>query len=369
MRTFEQARRMLEAESGGRNTILTDDIGLPSVMVRIPAFRWSDVLDGGEDRLCDAFIVGGREVDCIYVSKYLNVVEYDRAYSLPGRDPANMLTIDQARRACARKGPGWHLLSNAEWCAIAHWCHRQGSLPRGNTEFGHDAYAPEQAGTPAPATLDGLTPEARTLTGSGPDSWSHDGTRFGIFDLNGNIWDMVAGLRVLDGEMQIIPDNDSALCVDEGADSPLWRALDPAGRLVAPGSAGTYHYDGTQPGNAVEKAAIIPGGLRLDTQRRHPHYTGPRQDGDFGYGFMPFQALQAAPGVPVHPRLVQLGLFPREPAAEGESLFVRNTGERVALRGGSWYDGKCSGLWDLYLRDSRTFLFPDIGFRAAYVPL
>ena len=52
------------------------------------------------------------------------------------------------------------------------------------------------------------------------------------------------------------------------------------------------------------------------------------------------------------------------------SLAVRPRdayGERVAARGGSWFDGPFGGIWELYLRETRAFIYPDIGFRAAYV--
>ena len=76
---FEGARFALEAASGGKNTLLFDDLGLPSVMVRIPMFLWSDVLDGAPQDPCSAFIVGGRVLDEIYISKYMNVIEYGRS--------------------------------------------------------------------------------------------------------------------------------------------------------------------------------------------------------------------------------------------------------------------------------------------------
>ena len=46
----------LEAASGGKNTLLFDDLGLPSVMVRIPMFLWSDVLEGAPEEPCSAFV-------------------------------------------------------------------------------------------------------------------------------------------------------------------------------------------------------------------------------------------------------------------------------------------------------------------------
>ena len=55
------------------NKILTDDKGLPSVMVYIPKFKMSDVIDGAGDSTHPAFIVNGVEKDGIYISKYQNV--------------------------------------------------------------------------------------------------------------------------------------------------------------------------------------------------------------------------------------------------------------------------------------------------------
>ena len=366
MGRFDDMRAELERSSDGRNTIITDDLGLPSVMVCIPAFKWSDVIPGGPDELCSAFRIGGSDLECIYISKYLNCVEYGRAYSLPHRDPANMLNIDEMRAACARKGRGWHLLTNAEWCAIAHMCQSTGIIPRGNTEFGHDYHCHEHAGEPSPRPLAGIVEEARTLTGSGPADWSHDGTPYGIFDLNGNVWDAVAGLRTVDGEIQIIPDNDSAMNPDESPDSAAWRAILPDGSLVPPGTDGTYKYDSAVPGNDIPRSAMLKGGARINTVVENRCYTGSGHFVDCGYNFMRFEDLRPAEGVYVHPILIQMGLYPSSEKLQNETLFTRNTGERAAFRGGSWYDGKFSGLWDLYMRDDRGFRFPDIGFRSAY---
>jgi hypothetical protein len=342
---------------------------MPSVMVRIPCFRWSEVIEGGEDNICSAFIVNGAVKKVIYISKYLNIIEYDRAYSLPYRDPASTLTIDDARQACARKGHGWHLMSNAEWAAIAHWCRKNGTIPHGNNNFGRDVHAVHEHGVKSNADFSKTPEEARTLTGSGPNSWSHDGSPSGIFDLNGNVWDLVSGLRLKDGEIQVIENNDSALNVDESADSNLWKAIDTDGRLVAPGSPDTYKYDGMNPGNSRSAADLVAGGVKLNTSVTNPHYTGSTKEADYAYSVMPFQTLSARDGVTMHILLKELGLYPVSGSLNNENLFVRNYGERIALRGGSWYDGPTAGLWELYLRDSRSFIFPDIGFRSAYVEL
>jgi hypothetical protein len=322
--------------------------------------------------------VNGKVLDCIYISKYLNIIEYDRAYSLPNRDPAHTLTIDEARAACTSKGRGWHLMTNAEWTAIAHWCEKNGTVPHGNSNFGRDYLHTHEhgiavSGVPTERSLtDAPRPDSpeRTLSGSGPNPWSHDHSPNGIFDLNGNIWDYVAGVRTVDGELQVIPDNDSALGVDESPSGPLWRAINTSGALVAPGSADTYKYDGITPGRADTADVATGGGIRLSTAVKHFHYTGNAEDtAHCAYGFQAFSQM-TADGVSPHIRLIQLGLFPAKHKSDSETFFfLRNYGERICARGGSWFDGAGGGLWDLYLRETSAFVYPDIGFRAAYAAL
>ncbi|GAC43587.1 ATPase, partial [Paenibacillus popilliae ATCC 14706] len=108
------------------------------IMVRIPKFNLSDVIDGALDTPHPAFIVGGKEVPGIWVSKYQNIIVGSKAYSLPFQQPAVNVDYDQAREACESKGPGWHLISNAEWAAIALWAKKNGTLPRGNNNRGGD---------------------------------------------------------------------------------------------------------------------------------------------------------------------------------------------------------------------------------------
>jgi hypothetical protein len=183
IRGFDAAKFALEAASGGRILCFYDDIGQPSVMVRIPCFNWADVVEGGEDKPCSAFVVGGKTVDCIYISKYLNVIEWGRAYSLPNRDPAHTITIDDAREACARKGRGWHLLTNAEWCAIAHWCMKNGTVPRGTHKMGPMPTAESmKRAASRPKNALSITPSAELEPAPALNIWNHDYSPFGITD-------------------------------------------------------------------------------------------------------------------------------------------------------------------------------------------
>jgi hypothetical protein len=332
-------------------------------------FLWSDVVEGAPEEPCSAFIAGGRVLDEIYVSKYMNVIEYGRAYSLPGRDPAHTLTIDEARAACATKGKGWHLLTNAEWCALAYWSIRNGTVPRGNTTFGENSKRPWDRGVLAEQPRGrGLEDSMRTLTGTGPDNWNHDGGPWGVSDLVGNAWDWVSGIRTFDGETQVIPDNDSAMNVDESADSPCWRAVLEDGSLVTPGTPGTLKYDAVSPGTDSPEDIGIRGGYRLNTEMVNFNYTGHEEDiSHRAYGWNFFRELAAAEGVTVPQVLQLLGAAPVPGGHSDDSVFfLRNYGERIAARGGSWFDGPWGGIWELYLRETRAFIYPDIGFRSAW---
>jgi hypothetical protein len=370
---FEAARFALEAASGGKNTLLYDDLGLPSVMVRIPMFLWSEVLEGAPEEPCSAFVSGGRVSESIYISKYLNVVEHGRAYSLPGRNPAGMYARDEMKAVCARKGRGWHLMSNAEWMAIAHWCRKNGRFPRGNCSSGSDAVEKHEHGVREyMGSFAGTHFEMHlwpTLTGTGPDAWSHDGTPYGIFDLIGNLWDTLAGMRLADGEIQVIPDNDSALNVDEGPDSPFWRAIARDGSLVAPGTPGAYKLDSVKPGRGDEAFVNLAAAVKLSAEIKNPHYFG--KSGDLthrAYTMFPLTEMTHEADAPPHMLLKQLGIFPVSGIQRNPVFFLRNYGERMLCKGGSWFDGVTASLWELYMRESRSWIAQDIGFRCAYVP-
>ncbi|MDR1599451.1 MAG: formylglycine-generating enzyme family protein, partial [Oscillospiraceae bacterium] len=222
--------------------VMYDDKGKPSVMVPIPKFNLSDVYDGWPSTPHPAFIVNGVTKDVIYISRYQNIVDNGRAYSLPMRDPRASITFDDAKAACEAKGTGWHLMSNAEWAAIALWCRKNNRMPQGNNSYGSDVNTPGVNGLTT--TKDGSTGKTLPVaTGSGPVTWSHNGQMSGIWDLNGNVHEWVSGYRCVAGEIQLIQDNNSALAVNETASSTLWYAVPQNGNLVAPGTTGTLKWD------------------------------------------------------------------------------------------------------------------------------
>lgn len=84
---------MAVASFGGNNAVKFDDLGMPSIMVGIPKMKYSDIITGGTQETLPWWIVDGVEKEVIWVSKYINVVVNDRAYSLPMKDPKVYISL------------------------------------------------------------------------------------------------------------------------------------------------------------------------------------------------------------------------------------------------------------------------------------
>lgn len=221
------------------NEIMYDQFGRPSIMVRIPKLSLRELGLDNSDCPHPAFIVNGKTVDSIYISKYLNTIIEGNATSLPGKDPASDLSFDDAVELCRRKGRGWHLMTRMEWGLLLRWCECNGFIPSGNVNYGKSEQDTIRKAIPTTYGADGRV--NHTATGSGPVSWFHDGTYAGIADLCGNLWEWSGGIRAVHGELQLFHDNNAADMEHlQSPDSNCWRAIDAAsGRLVIPNGNGT----------------------------------------------------------------------------------------------------------------------------------
>lgn len=345
------------------NVVQVDDTGLPSVLVYIPAFKNSDVLTGGNDSTHPAFIVNGVQIPGFYYSKYQNCTDAGVAYSLPGEDPQASINFDSSRARCEAKGHGWHLSTNAEWAAIALWCKKNGFLPYGNNNFGKDTRESNYKAIPTTFESDGRT--ARVATGTGPLSWSHDKTMAGIWDLNGNVWEWQGGIRMVWGELQILPNNDAADPDNpQNETSTCWKAINAAdGSLVEP--------ECTVAGPAVLTGSTV----RLDYVGGVWTYSTNITSADDNYRSCAFGKVACTAAICDAAKVLlrSLALLPDEGAAEadyeGDIMYWNNAqAERCVFRGGGWGDGSYAGVFYLRGDNSRTTVYPAFGFRSAYIP-
>ena len=89
---------------------------------------------------------------------------------------------------------------------LANYSLENGTLPHGNTNYGKYHGNQEERCE----TYDG----SRMLTGTGPDTWTHDHTAFGVEGLCGDIYEWMRGMRLMDGKLEIANNNDAAMPID-----------------------------------------------------------------------------------------------------------------------------------------------------------
>lgn len=348
MPNFDEMKFTVEALSGGKNTVIFDDAGMPSIMVPINRAKYSELITGGSQDYHEAFKVSTVDKETLYVSKFLNVVVNSKAYSLAGKDPQTYVNADQALTYCRNKGRGWANTPYSLWSFLALWCRKNGTMPRGNNNYGKDHGYPLEKGTPA--MYDNGNP-GRTLTGSGPNTWNHNWEEWGISDLNGNVWEWCSGMRIVDGEIQIIPyGNIFDPDVSQAAGSTAWKAIAADGTLVEPGTAGTLHWDWLS--NKITLATST-----TDT-------TDAGHDTDYN-------SLALESGLTVPQIAKGYLLYPDEPAGNygGDKHWFNPVGERLPICGGYWSTSANAGVFAVYCYSPRSDSALNLGFRSAYCPL
>jgi hypothetical protein len=313
------------------NVVIFDDRGIPSIMVRFENPRAAVTPP--------MFIIGGKEVDSIYISKYPNKVIKGRAYSLPMVDPTTEITFDEALAACRTKGEGWHLMTATEWEYLLNESRNKGTLPHGNTDWGKDFYHKEEQGEREGCGC------GRTLTGSGPATWNHDHTIYGVSDLKGLVWEWLAGLRIVNGVLGYIPNNDAALAgCDLSRDSGKWQQIitdkfsKSAVRVNVEGGEITITDKVAGEGYTPEYDSVSWEGLKVDLQE------------------IP-QALR------------YLGILPENGVLEEKNTYVyfdATEGEYLPIRGASFLSAHGSGSSAIGLTYPRFGSDGIVGFRSAF---
>ena len=305
-----------------RNEVIFDSRGIPDIMVVFTP-----------DELGLPAEIRGKAVKEYAISKYPNTLIGGVPYSMPYQQPVVNINHDEAIRLCEAKGPGWHLLTNDEWAALAHQSRKNGTLPRGNTDCGKSHSHPEETGT----TYKDNSGSSKTLTGSGPVTWNHDHTAEGVADMCGNVWEHVGGIRFIDGKVQVIPGNEAAAGADQSRDSKEWKAI-----YTADGDPVYYNVEDGE----IKLQPIAPEGKDYDGVQ--------------------FTDLNTS-ALEVPEKLIELGLYPA-PGYEGTDYFWLDTdGERIVFRGGGWRAGADAGVFSFHGHHSRAGVHWYVGFRSALV--
>lgn len=335
--------------AAANDEIILDDMGIPSVMVKVPLVYLDELGIGTAHTPHPAFIINDKVVPYIYVSKYINVVKNNRAYSLPNQDPANCITFDRAVEVCYNKGAGWHLMTAAEWGVLHNLITAAGLEPRGNTAQGKSHIKAYERGVLSPQNPANVY---RTLTGTGGKNWE----ALGVNDIVGNVHKWIVA-RLVNGEIQIVPNNNAAIHnTDLGVNSAAWRAIMPNGTLVAPGTAGTLKFDYT--GNPANGTAAF----HITTALEHQ-----QADDNAGYGAKDFGTLTAKSGVTIPDLLKALAFFPNSDKTGRGFMYFRNNGERLLLRGGYYGSGGLAGEAHGDFSNPRSLSVVAVGLFSAFV--
>ena len=341
------------ADNNG-GTIKYDQYGNPNVMVWIPAFNWDHVNEFSSTTLHPAFMVNGVAKSGIWVSKYENILlapttyaEYSAgtitgsSHSYIAASRANVsarynIDFDAARKACTNMGTGWHLMTNAEWAAIALWSKNNSTMPYGNNNYGKDVDDATVVGKIITGDTYG-TGNSRWWTGSGGAKTGHTRTLDGVMDLNGNLWEWVDGMRLEDGLIYVAGNSNT---------SPTW-----AGNSFAAAEADWYNtgmyvnWDGASSGftlSAVDRGTAMP-----------------------TYKVQSFGLTTGGDSL-----LAALALAPTTSSSSAygnDYYYANNSGQRFPLRSGGWSLSSLAGVFYLSLNNGRSYTSYTLGFRSALV--
>ena len=340
----DSLRASVEFASNGKNTVLYDEHNNPSIMVIIPRFKKEHIDPSLGTGTHEAFIVHGREVPEIFYPKYANIIlDAGCPCSIPGVKPTTDITHAEAVDACKKKGRGWHLSNNAEWSAIALLSFKNKTLPHGNTNFGIYDKNVHETGVSVENTKyvgkydnGGVELPVIIKSGTGPVTWSHDNTPSGVYDMVGNVWELVAGLKVIDGKIYVagedgVPMNNFDL-VDVEKSTKWWIDT----KAFYTESGGSFAI-GT---SKTSKTTVA------------------------GY----FETIIAQSGYTIPDWMKSLCIFPYDTNTEYTSSYsVSLDGERLPMRGGCYHHAPNSSIFSMHITADRDSSAIGIGSRPVYI--
>ncbi|PSU86657.1 hypothetical protein C0W42_19775 [Photobacterium kishitanii] len=289
---------------------LMDANGNFNTMVSIPCFTFDEVNMSGQigTGVHPAFLrQDGSIIPEIWVGAFTASNKSNNVIVQSDVEPWHTINYDDAKAKCVAMGNGWHMMTAMEWSAIALWCLANDFQPNGNTQYGRShAKRIEFC-----KRVDGDIPNTRNKAalgacGSGPNSWRHDNTPFGISDLNGNLWEWIDGFKLVNNKFHISSYS--------GQPESEWEVTD-IGLLGPSGNKWeNYKFTGT---SEILKQMLIES----------------------------TEATKKLKG----------------------GLFYNITGERIPFKGGTWQSGSRGGLAALNLQYHRTSKYGNVGFRPVFI--
>ena len=375
------------------NVVLYDEDGKPSIFVRHPKQNSNEFDASLPDHVHPAFVVNNVTDPALLIGKYM-ASELDTngtLYSLPNMPPRVTLGYDPFLERMKAFGGNVTGMTIADHGLLVLMAHKAGYVSHGNNNYGADYRAgtryelakPVNVGdkrifrgweytcliahttsdtllpTDAPAYWQkgkqvGGTPVVsqaatanyyqgyNTLTGSGPIDWNMLDDPALEADVNGNAAEQIYGFRLVNCEIQILPDNNAASpSADLSATSSAWKAIKPHANdsgydLVAPGTAGTVHYN------------WLDGKITLDTV--DPNFDNEQRNTAFKDIAVNSANLPYVPSI-----LYELGLAPLPgTTVDGRVYIQMSAEERVARRGGSFSNSSAAGVAYLYCNNARS---------------
>lgn len=311
-----------------------------------------------------AFTVDSTAISAVHIGRFQASLSGTTPQTLPDVAPASGISFDNAVSYCASLGTGYHLMTNQEWAAVALWClgktvgFGHGALPRGNNDRGKHTTELSYYATPTSGTIgDGNTTTVKT--GTGPAAWTHNRSMYGIYDLNGNLAEVVGGIRFVNGELNVLRDNNAANSSNsQDASSSGWRAIKPTDSGIsysAPNGSGTTS-DCLRLDYVNGAWKWVTGTVTTVNSARACLFSEVTYD-------------SATISEPAVRWLIRQCLLPINSNYNyGTATFQLNNGngERIVARGGYYGGGSATGLFSLNSVAARTASPTANGFRVAY---
>lgn len=368
-------RKAHEEATGGMQTILWDAADNESIHYVFPKINTEDLFGVTTfgTGVFPAFLSNGIEKSILFFPVYKAYSVGEKACSLPGRDPWNSINYDNARAACTAKNrageAGWHMASIWDYAVVKLWALRNGFQPRGNTNYGRAHDATHERALRADNAAPGLTTGTpRTRNGTGPATWRHDGTPFGIADLVGNCWEWVDGLKLVDGQIYLPSSRDNY----HGQAESGWTGT--GVYYDTTGSMGTNDIADANGAPVLSAARTIKSDDAADGLGANaPDYDYTYIGGEAGTRSVTMSGSYDALALATRQLMMQLFVAHKlnqassPPYAAHGAIYARNYGERIPLVGGGWFNGADAGLAGLLLNPRRSSVSSSIGFRPAFL--